>query len=352
MATTSTECSYTMCLEFYAHEGGPRIHEEPLGDADFERARSAASWEGFRNGRSRCSEFDPGGGLFRIEPLFANRNGGSPRALGFTIEIEGGEGARHRTTFAVDHFEGRARRAAGELVRLGKVADGTTLHYALAASPTREDAGAAAPALFTLDGATSALPVRPGLLQSLPSQGAWDSPRPGEFPVLIHRQVITDALAEAAAAPENEAGGFLLGHLRRDSESNEVFLQVTALVPAQYTEATAASVTFTPESWAHMRSMTELRGEGEILAGWMHSHPFRFCAECPVPAPAECIAKILFFSRDDEFVMNAAFPQPFMVGLVAGVEPRLEAALGHPPVRLFGWERGLIRARGFHVFGD
>jgi hypothetical protein len=352
MATTNTECSYTMHLEFYATEGGPRIHEERLEDADFERARSAAYWEGFRYGRFSNSEYDPGGGRFPIEPVFASRNGGSPRALGFVIEIPGGEGAPHRATFGVDHFQGRARRAAGELVRLGKVPDGTTLHYALAASPARDDAAAPAPALFALDLATSALPVRPGLLQALPGQGAWDSPRPGDFPVLIHRQVIADALAEAAAAPENEAGGFLLGHLRRDTESSEVFLQITALVPAQYTEATAASVTFTPESWAHVRSLTELRGEGEILAGWMHSHPFRFCAECPVPAPAECIAKILFFSRDDEFVMNAAFPQPFMVGLVAGVEPRLETALGHPPVRLFGWERGLIRARGFHVFGD
>ena len=46
---------------------------------------------------------------------------------------------------------------------------------------------------------------------------------------------------------------------------------------------------------------------GEIFAGWVHSHPFRFCKDCPLPAPAECIAKVLFYSQDDEFLMELSF---------------------------------------------
>jgi hypothetical protein len=338
-----------MHLEFYRIDGGPRIHAEPLHEVDFDRARLTAHWEGFRAGR--FPDYDPGRDCGRIAPVFANPGGGSPRAVGFDVEIPTAEGAVHRVRFGAGHFRERARHAARELVRLGRVADGTRLHFALAACPAGAGASAPAGLLFTLERATTAIAVRPGTRPASGPDQAWDAPEPDDFPVLIHRAVIADALAEAAGDPEHEAGGFLLGHLRRDDATRRPYLEITGLVPAQATEATAASLTFTPESWAHVRRLIDLRGAGEILVGWMHSHPFRFCTECPVPAPAECIAKVLFFSRDDEFVMETAFPQPFMVGLVAAVEPRLEAALGHPPVRLFGWDRGVIRARGFHVVG-
>jgi hypothetical protein len=59
--------------------------------------------------------------------------------------------------------------------------------------------------------------------------------------------------------------------------------------------------------------------------------------------------KVLFYSSDDEFLMELSFARPFMVGLLAAVEPRLETALGHAPVKLFGWNRGRIEARGFEV---
>ena len=90
-------------------------------------------------------------------------------------------------------------------------------------------------------------------------------------------------------------------------------------------------------------------GEGELIVGWMHSHPFRLCAECPDPVPPECRQKVLFYSSDDEFLMELTFPRPFMVGLLAAVEPRLEKALGHPPEKLFGWKDGRIVPRGFEV---
>jgi hypothetical protein len=84
----------------------------------------------------------------------------------------------------------------------------------------------------------------------------------------------------------------------------------------------------------------------------MHSHPMRFCAECTLPIKQECIDKVLFYSSDDDFLMELSFARPFMVGLLAAVEPRLEQALGHAPVKLFGWNNGRIEARGFEVLED
>jgi proteasome lid subunit RPN8/RPN11 len=350
MTKPDPEPTYTMHLEFYELESGRRLHEEPLHDTELARARWAACWEALRAGR--VPDFEPGQSGCPIEPVFADPGGGSPRATGFIVGVPTPGGDRHCVTFDSSYFGGHARRIVAELVQRGVVQTGAKLGYRLTACPVWNGDTQTDGAGFTLDGATATVAIRPASRRSLGHEESWDSPAAEQFPVLIHRRVIDDALAEAQAAGDDEAGGFLLGHVCRDDTSCEVFLQVTCLVPAQHTEASSTSLTFTPESWAHARRLSELRGAGEILVGWMHSHPFRFCAECPVPAPPECIAKILFFSSDDLFLMEAAFPQPYTVGLLAGVEPRLEAALGHPPVRLFGWERGSVQARGFHVVGD
>ncbi len=102
--------------------------------------------------------------------------------------------------------------------------------------------------------------------------------------------------------------------------------------------------------------MIALRASGghplEILVGWYHTHPFKLCQECPLPTPRECLDKIFFFSSDDVQVMSTTFYQPFMCGLLSGVDPRLELALGHPPVRCFHWTDGEVVRGGFSVFDD
>ena len=109
------------------------------------------------------------------------------------------------------------------------------------------------------------------------------------------------------------------------------------------------SVTYTPASFAQVRQIVKLRAARESVIGWYHSHPFRLCAECPLPTPPECIAKVLFYSMDDIFLMQTTFEIPFMVGLLAAVDPRIEQAIGHLPLRLYGWQNGEIKPRGFHV---
>jgi proteasome lid subunit RPN8/RPN11 len=197
-----------------------------------------------------------------------------------------------------------------------------------------------------------AVPIRPIARRTLGRTAAWDEQDGADVPVLIPRHVLEEAVDEAKRAPDREVGGFLLGHLCRDPEGGELFLHVACHVPAEATEATQTSVTFTPESWQRAREVIAWRGEGEIFAGWVHSHPFRFCDECTVPAKPECVGKVLFFSPEDRFLMELTFPQPFMVGLQTAVEPKLEPTLGHLPVRLYGWRHGEIVPRGFEVIQE
>ena len=106
--------------------------------------------DGFWTGR--FPDYDPGRDTCRIEPVFADPDGGSPRAVGFVIEIATAAGDVHRLGFEVGHFHGRARRTAQELVQQGRVADGTKLLYGLAACPVGN--GEAAPATWTPSTAT------------------------------------------------------------------------------------------------------------------------------------------------------------------------------------------------------
>ena len=95
--------------------------------------------------------------------------------------------------------------------------------------------------------------------------------------------------------------------------------------------------------------MLRLRAADEFVCGWYHSHPFSLCAECPLPTPPECLTKVLSYSEDDVHLMETTFEQPYMVGLLATIDPRIETTLGHLPIKLFGWRDGEIQPRGFDV---
>jgi proteasome lid subunit RPN8/RPN11 len=348
--TRARPARYHYRLEFFKARGGERVHELSLARADFDRAIEATFFDGLRRGR--YADYAPPFARARVEPAFAAGREGSPSARGFGVVLPAADGSEHRKAFPADFFERRALRAGADLVRAERIPNNSTLLYQLSAYLEGEE-GPARPRLrFTLEPEAVAVPIRPGSLAAYGQREAWDNPGPDDMPVVIPRRVIDEAVEEAARAPHREVGGALLGHLRRDTDSGEVFVEVTCQVPAEETTATALSVTFTPATWARVREVIEVRGEGEIFVGWVHSHPFGLCAECPAVPPPECVAKVLFFSEDDEFLMELSFPRPFMVGLLCAREPRLKAALGHAPVRLFGWLDGNIVPRGFEVIDD
>jgi proteasome lid subunit RPN8/RPN11 len=348
---------YFVSQDGVLHPGGP-IHDEILVLGDFCRAVETASFDALKRGV--IAEYDPRPGEVLIEPRFSESPNGaaSPRTIGFDVVLSLSDGSFHRVSFDSSYLRHRARRFGAELARSGQLSEDFGLYYQLAACPidpelARHDAPRAMTATaFTIEPASAAIAIADQPRSNLGSVEPWDDPRAEDLPVLLNRRLIDDAVLEARAHPDQEVGGILLGRLNRDPEDGSVYLHITGLVPAESTEATVTSVTFTPETFAQAREVIDLRGEGEIVVGWMHSHPFCFCAECPVPAPQECIRKILFYSRDDEFLMELAFSRPFMVGLLAAIEPRLEPALGHPGVRLYGWNHGEIQARGFPVLID
>jgi proteasome lid subunit RPN8/RPN11 len=342
---TAAPGAYRFRLEFLRGRSR-RIREIELARPDFDRAIETTFFDGLR--RRLFRDYDPPLDRARIEPRFVEGDQ-TPRSAGFTVAVPALDGGEHRCSFDLMYFKNMGRRIGVELIAGGRLPEDADLHYQLGAYLDTVETPAAGGLTFDLETTAPSIPIRPGSRRQFGATEAWDRPLVEDFPVLLPRHVIQEAVDEARHAPEREVGGVLLGHLRREEEHGELFLEVTCLVPAEQTQATEISVTFTHETWARVREVIDWRGEGEIFAGWVHSHPFRFCAECPLPVPAECVAKVMFYSSDDEFLMETSFARPFMVGLLTAVEPRLESVLGHAPVKLYGWKNGLIEARGFEV---
>jgi proteasome lid subunit RPN8/RPN11 len=343
MARTET-ASFQMCLEVLRLDGTPAI-TIPLAEADFARAVETAFFIALRQGRF-ADYLVPRDGV-RVEPLFGRKRSPSSAAVGFQVSMPTPDGGIHETHFSANFLRSHARRLVVDRVVGGELPP-EDVAFRLAAY--QDDAPApASDTGMTLEPDDAPIPIRSVRRHDLGPVEAWDGPLADDFPVLIPRRVLHDALDQAREQPGQEVGGFLLGHLCRDEDSAELFMLVTCHIPAEGTEATGTSVTFTADTWAQARAVLEWRDEGEIFAGWAHSHPFRFCAECPDPPKPDCAGKVLFFSPEDHFLMELTFPQPFMVGLQTAVEPRLEKALGHLPVRLYGWRDGVIVPRGFEV---
>ncbi len=333
--------SYQMRLEYFQLDG-TSVLEVPLGKQDFARAIEFAFFAGLRRGR--FTEYAPPHAEARIEPCFAARARKSPLAAGFSVVLPTPAGDEHRVEFGAEFLKSHAQRILVDRVLTGEVEPGT-IQFRLAAYL---DDSTPARGGMTFDADEPCVPIQHIARRSLGKSVAWDGPG-DDLPVLIPRHVLDEAVELAQEAPDREVGGFLLGHLCRDEETNELFLLVTAHVPAEGTEATGTSVTFTSQTWVRAREVVDWRGEREVFAGWVHSHPFRFCAKCPNPPKPECVDKVLFFSSEDHFLMEVTFAQPFMVALQTAVEPRLEQVLGHLPVRLYGWRDGAIVPRGFEV---
>ena len=333
-------------LEFQDDLGHP-IFGERVARSDFRRAVFATLFDALRHGVFQA--YAPTLEGSRIEPVFAVGQPDSPWVNGFQVEVNSGSDSVHRCEFGVGYFWSHAHRVRAELVRTGCWDENQDLRYRLSAY--YDNASSPKSTLpIVLESVSHPVQLQPGSRLDYEPSERWDEPDDGDLPVLIDRAILEEVVAEARAASEREVGGMLLGHLVCDAPGKDVFVAVTGLAAGgSTTEACGSAVTFTPDTFAQTHEIIQLRGAEERIVGWYHSHPFRFCSECPLPTPPECIDKVLFFSQDDVHLMETTFDQPFMVGLLSAVEPRIDSAIGHLPVRLFGWRQGIVQQRGFHV---
>jgi proteasome lid subunit RPN8/RPN11 len=333
----------------YVNGDGRALREQRLRTVDFGHAIRHTRFDAFRRGLT--DEYQPVLSGARIEPVFLDPSSSSPRAKGFCVNVPLADGREHACDFDIKYFSALANRVRAELQRANEMSEKEELYYRLSAFLNEDENSLRAKETGNrLQVTTGGVVVGSGRRQDFRPAEPWDNPSLADLSILVDLGVMEEIVEEAKSNSDREVAGYLLGHVQRDEDTQKVFVVVTGLASASgTTEATGTSVTYTPASFVQVRQIMKLRAAGESVIGWYHSHPFKLCAECPLPTPPECIAKVLFYSVDDVHLMETTFEQPFMVGLLAAVDPRIEQALGHPPLKLYGWDNGQIKARGFDV---
>jgi len=321
---------------------GPTALGQVSPKIDWEPAREWTAFGALRHGQLLPDETISEG---VVQPLWHSRLG-EPYIEGFRVTLEARHAQQVTADFTKAYFNELAKRAASLLIQQGVLQKGESFKFLVMAYPRPEQKQAESKLLFTTEDAGTDLTVTDAALAEFASRGTLQGTvHVDDMPLYVPQRVLTEAVALSKMAGAKETGGILIGRLVRDVSVPEVFAEVTAQIPALHTKATLTSLTFTADTWTDVRAALDLRRKGEVMLGWWHSHPVReWCKACTVESQKECAMSHDFFSEHDRALHRTIFPRAYSVGLVVNDQAGDDATFS-----MFGWRRGLIEARGFHV---
>jgi proteasome lid subunit RPN8/RPN11 len=336
--------------EISTWEGNRVVATVEISEPDWEPAVQWTHFQAVRAGRA-----SPGlwYGASEVEPIW-DAASGRPFVSSVGVRVPGGS----RSSPSIDgtkipsrYFRADVEKAATRLVQEGTLEAGERFRYRVTARPgeSRMRAVVATEDGISVDRLPQAQPVVDRSFDEA-KRGArardTDHSDASDLPVILPSSLLDEAVELAAAAGEIETGGLLVGALCRDGGGTGLFVEVRALLPARHSIGRADRVTFTPETWEDALAAITLRGNGECLVGWMHSHP-DFCGSCSGEARDRCPLSVPFLSEHDRSLHRTVFVRPFDIAmLVSNHGPR-----GHE-CSLFGWRRGIIERRSFLTTGS
>jgi proteasome lid subunit RPN8/RPN11 len=334
-------CQYRFVLEVRPADGGRVLFREAL-HPDWEPAIEAARLVGLR---AHGVWHQPGDGEPAVLPLWHER-AGEPVVRGVRVSLTRNGHGWHADIPSTEFFAEAARTVVAGRVAAGTLAADDRVRYGVAAYAA---APAELPALaFTTTPLAQPIAVRDRGFAALVARslecGEADA---ADLDVVVPESILEDMCRLTREAGERETGGILLGHVCRQETGGDVGVEITAHVPARHTVGDAVKLTFTSDTWTDVRAAVALRKAGELLVGWWHSHPaIAWCKACPIERQRVCSLSTGFLSSDDRALHRAMFPSAFTQALLvthsaAGLE-----------TKLFGWRRGGLQPRGFHLLQD
>lgn len=277
---------------------------------------------------------------------------GMPYVDGVRVDIADSRDEEPGCVVSPVYFRAEVQSLSSQLVKEGVLKEGDTFHYRIVAFPCPEEppsgAAGAGNGWIVEEVSDSCICGERSVRSYLAASEPVNAPDSEDYPVFIPPAILMQAEALKTEAEEKETGGILIGYLWRDSESTEIFAEVTALVPAQHTVAQSTKLTFTAETWEAVQTAIRLRRRGEIFLAWHHTHPSRFWCRCEPEAQKQCPLGKQFFSADDCALHRTVFSRAFHVALVTGDRP-LEAGGWEMDHALYGWRNGTIVPRGYHL---
>ena len=344
--------SYQYTLDILGQDG--RQLDRVVLAPDWRQALAWVHLEGMREGRlPPVTAAVPG----VVEPVWDGR-AGEPIVAAFRAVIPTpGEGEVAREIPRA-YLGSLVRQASAKLIDAGVLKAGDLFRYVISAFPATNGAVAEEPQAggFSVEEVVRPLPLAEAPLAALLDRSAVAGPdEPADpVPVFLPHRVLDEAMESARQAGDVETGGVLVGKLCRDSAgragaTREIFVEVSAQIPAPHTRSQSTKLTFTADTWAAVRAALALRRREELMLGWWHFHP-DFCRlrNCPPERRARCTGASPFFSAEDVHLHATCFPSAYQIALLISES----TAAGGMTWSLFGWSQGMVTARGFHVLRD
>jgi len=336
------ETIYRYALDIMA-EGGAPLGQVPI-EPDWEPALEWASFQGIRRGllAARMGSY-PG----IIRPIWDGERG-EPYVAGFRAVIPGEDDGAVTSDFPTSYVRHLARQASTTFVDKGLLKPGDLFRFRVCAfgsppAPARQAASGG----LEVEEIPCSLPVASTPLSTFLEGSVPDGPAAvaEDFPVFLPQHVLDEMASLCREAPDLEIGGVLVGKLHRDPETGEVFLEVTAQIPARHTLCEATKLEFTAETWAAVDVAISLRRQDDVKIGWWHQHP-NWCRNCPPEKRRNCVGSSAFMSAEDLHLHRVCFGSAYHVALLMSNNSTI--GLGW---YLFGWRQGVVVSRGFNIIG-
>ncbi len=338
---------YRYAIELY-REDGTCVGQVPV-PVDAEPALEWTWLQGLRRGQLELSD---GTGSSAVRPLF-HKEVGEPYIEGFRVTILSDEDDGVSEDFSTLYFKRAADEARASLVASNRLKKDETVRYVtLAFLNEAHAAGAARPAFKSREAPPDMRLFESDLSEFVDRSTLIGEVSPDDIPIVIPRRILEETREQALLSKEKETGGILIGRLHRDRRKPEVFVEVTAQIPAMHTIAEADRLTFTADTWTAAQAAVDLRGEGETFVGWYHDHiPVALqCKDCPEEKRAACPLSRGFFSTDDRQLHRTVFQKSFCSALTLTLK---NGSNGDDVTHeLYGWRRGVIEPRGFYVMNN
>lgn len=142
------------------------------------------------------------------------------------------------------------------------------------------------------------------------------------------KQDVYKALEELSASDTSkELGSILLGSYCEDQGKTHVI--ISQYVEAKYTDASAATLTFTHETWDYIHAQHARLYPDEKIIGWQHTHPNYG----------------IFLSNYDMFIQENFFDLPFQIAYVIDPIQNLRG--------FFQWKNGKVeKLKGYYIYDD
>ena len=142
------------------------------------------------------------------------------------------------------------------------------------------------------------------------------------------KQDVYKALEKLAASDtEKELGSIILGTYCQELGKTHVI--ISEYIEAKYTDASAATLTFTHETWDYVHTRHEKKFPDAKIVGWQHTHPNYG----------------IFLSNYDMFIQENFFNLPFQVAYV--IDP-IQNIRG-----FFQWKNGRVeKLKGYYIYDE